>query len=70
MQGNVTEWCYDDLNNYPVDSEEAIEDADFCVLRDGSFRGQPREIRSADRNFYQPGLRRYVLGFRAARTYP
>ena len=59
MQGNAYEWCYDVSEHYPVDSEEAIEDASGTEevsdavarsLRGGSFYSLSSFIRSASRN--------------------
>jgi eukaryotic-like serine/threonine-protein kinase len=79
MQGNVYEWCYDEYGNYPSSKEEAtsdepslypIEDADYRVLRGGSFNYRSSFVRSAYRCSFQPDARDDSFGLRPSRSYP
>jgi formylglycine-generating enzyme required for sulfatase activity len=71
--GNVWEWCED---NWHADYKGAPQDgslwqggdASLRVLRGGSWGGIPDLLRSAHRDWSQPGDRNYIIGFRAART--
>jgi formylglycine-generating enzyme required for sulfatase activity len=40
----------------------------YRVLRGGSWDNSARYLRSAGRNYFDPGYRGYVLGFRLVRT--
>ncbi|MCP4887762.1 MAG: SUMF1/EgtB/PvdO family nonheme iron enzyme, partial [Planctomycetaceae bacterium] len=78
MQGNVQEWCYDAYKRYPASSDEAladepetgvVADTERRVLRGGSFRNPPSDVRSANRNAIQPAYPNPDTGLRPARTY-
>jgi formylglycine-generating enzyme required for sulfatase activity len=73
VHGNVWEWCEDDwhenYNGAPRDgSVWAGGDASYRVLRGGSWVSLPQNLRSANRNSYQPDVRSLSVGFRLART--
>jgi formylglycine-generating enzyme required for sulfatase activity len=79
MLGNALEWCQDSMAYYPTAAEgKAVEDVEDTkditdklnrVLRGGSFFSQPRNVRSADRNWNVPTTRFTGVGFRPARTF-
>ena len=70
MHGNVWEWCEDDWHdNYeraPSDGSAWIDQprSEYRVLRGGSWGGDPRNCRSACRDWSNPGDRNGVRGFR------
>ena len=74
MNGNVWEWVEDcwrgDYKGAPANGKARTDcGADASrVLRGGSWSYGPRDLRSADRNYDNPGSRYYNVGFRAART--
>ncbi len=75
VHGNVWEWVQDRWHgNYdgaPVDGSAWDRgDGSARVARGGSWRGEPRNLRSADRRRVRPGNRDGNLGFRLARTLP
>ena len=69
MHGNVCEWCRDyyDAKFYAkaknIDPENTTESR-FRVLRGGSWYGNPKTCRAANRFWVIPGYRNYVSGFR------
>jgi formylglycine-generating enzyme required for sulfatase activity len=73
MHGNVWEWCED---NWHPNSEDAPQDGSVWkggdkslrVLRGGSWRNSPHNLRSANRVRGRPGNRSSDVGFRVART--
>jgi formylglycine-generating enzyme required for sulfatase activity len=74
MHGNVWEWCqdswHDNYNGHPPTDGSAWNGGDesLRVLRGGSWRNNPQNIRSATRNkLYREG-RMLEIGFRVART--
>jgi len=75
MHGNVWEWVQDVWHgNYlgaPVDGTAWMSGGDHArrVLRGGASYGNPRDLRSASRNWNTPDFRVSVIGFRIARTY-
>ena len=67
MLGNVWEWCQDSYGKYPSDdlTDPAGPGAGSArVVRGGSWRGEPRLCRSANRDWNNPGLRHLSFGFR------
>ena len=73
VHGNVEEWVQDCWNRRyegaPVDGS-ALETGNctYRTLRGGSWRDQPRFLRSAYRNSFVAKFRRPVVGFRVARA--
>ena len=79
MYGNVYEWCFDPLQDYPKEENmftvdhpptDEITDSNRRILRGGSFFFPPMSIRSASRSSLQPGSRPNLTygGFRPVRT--
>ncbi|MEO1610517.1 MAG: SUMF1/EgtB/PvdO family nonheme iron enzyme [Pseudomonadota bacterium] len=72
MHGNVGEWVSDWYGTYergPQTDPEGPNTGQGRVLRGGSWYNYARDLRSASRSNYWPGLRYTNLGFRLARTY-
>ena len=71
MSGSVWEWCQDWFGNYPsgsvTDTVGPSSGADR-VVRGGSWSGDARYCRSANRSRNKPGDRNNSLGFRLARA--
>jgi formylglycine-generating enzyme required for sulfatase activity len=70
MHGNVWEWCSDWLGDYPAGTAIDPRGPDtgvYRVLRGGSWSDFGRDVRSADRDGYVPGLRGRVIGLRLSR---
>ena len=74
MRGNVWEWVEDsyhaDYKGAPTDGTAWIGEnsSSYRVYRGGSWNYTPWDLRSADRNWGEPGVRYSDLGFRVART--
>jgi formylglycine-generating enzyme required for sulfatase activity len=77
MHGNVWEWCedvwHDNYKGAPTDGSAWLSGGDSSrrVLRGGSWSNDGDDCRSAYRNYYEPGVRVNVIGFRvvvSART--
>jgi formylglycine-generating enzyme required for sulfatase activity len=71
MLGNVSEWtCSAYEMKYAGAERRCIPKGDGArrVFRGGSWGGEPRFVRSANRGRFTPGLRNFFLGFRLART--
>ncbi len=77
MHGNVWEWVedvwHDSYQGAPTDGSawtdgEGENSSRNRVYRGGSWNFNPRYLRSADRNRYDPDIRINNLGFRVART--
>jgi formylglycine-generating enzyme required for sulfatase activity len=74
MHGNVWEWCEDDWQDSyqgaPTNGSARTSAGQSVsrVLRGGSWLNDPQLLRSADRNWNQPGFRIDHVGFRLART--
>ncbi len=72
LHGNVWEWCWDgyDSGYYaqsPAADPAGPVQATYRVIRGGSWLFEPRDARSAYRNWNAPGYRSSYLGFRVAR---
>jgi formylglycine-generating enzyme required for sulfatase activity len=76
MHGNVDEWCEDHWHkNYedaPTDGSAWLTEDESAnrILRGGSWRSDPRNCRSAYRNFPSPDFRNYNVGFRVVCSAP
>jgi formylglycine-generating enzyme required for sulfatase activity len=76
MHGNVWEWCqdhwYQDYNNAPTDGSAWLsqENTSLRVVRGGSWYADPRDCRSAYRNFDDVDHRNTNMGFRMACSAP
>jgi len=74
MAGNCYEWVWDSYRNYASDESGVLSDpqvdlaSSSRVIRGGAFDFTARDLRSADRYFYDPGLRVDFLGFRCVRV--
>ena len=73
MHGNVSEWCSDwhDASYYaksPTDDPTGPATGSIRVGRGGAWVHNAGYCRSAVRNLYEAGYRRYRLGFRVAAT--
>ena len=72
MHGNVYEWVQDWYGDYPagpVTDPTGPATGNDRVLRGGSWSGDARDTRSANRgSFYYPGYRDGDIGFRVARA--
>ena len=70
MLGNVWEWTTDGYEAYPGGSQRdpLVKAGSGRVYRGGSWCRNPRYVRAADRDGYDPGYRYGVLGFRLARS--
>jgi formylglycine-generating enzyme required for sulfatase activity len=71
MYGNVFEWCYDDLAEYP--SGEAIDwigskESGLRILRGSGYGSivSQGSFRSAHRSYWEPEVKRPWCGFRVA----
>lgn len=75
MHGNVLEWVedvsHDNYTGAPTDGSvwKVGGDSARRVLRGGSWYGNPRDLRSANRDRSTPGFRLSGTGFRIARTF-
>lgn len=73
MLGNVWEWTaswfepYEGFKSYPYPGySQAYFDGEHRVLRGGSWTTRPWSLRSSFRNWYHPGVRQILAGFRCA----
>jgi len=72
MLGNVWEWCYDEYGPYAgMATEDPVRSTSSSttghVLRGGSWYGNARNVRSANRSDNAPSSRDNFLGFRLLR---
>jgi len=71
MHGNVLEWCWDWLGNYPSqanDNPSGPASGTGRVYRGGCWYFQANQIRSAYRFGNNPNMRSFIIGFRVARS--
>ncbi|MEG4285913.1 ergothioneine biosynthesis protein EgtB [Microcoleus sp. A006_D1] len=75
MLGNVWEWtastfdAYPGFESYPYRGySEVYFDGEHRVLKGGSWATFPQAMRSTFRNWYYPGVRQIIAGFRCAIT--
>ncbi len=73
MLGNVWEWtvstfdAYPGFESYPYRGySQAYFDGEHRVLKGGSWATPPQTLRSSFRNWYDPGVRQIIAGFRCA----
>jgi len=67
ISGNVWEWVSDWYGNYTSGRQQNPQgpSSDSSrVIRGGSWSGDPRDVRASYRDFYVPGFRSGVMGFR------
>jgi formylglycine-generating enzyme required for sulfatase activity len=67
MHGNVREWCSDWYSRYPTRSltdPSGPKAGTLRVLRGGTYRSEPRLVRSAARGYCNPQDPNCVFGFR------
>ena len=75
MLGNVWEWtdswfdAYAGFKSYPyVGYSQVYFDRHHRVLKGGSWATRPWALRCSFRNWYHPGVRQVLAGFRCARS--
>jgi gamma-glutamyl hercynylcysteine S-oxide synthase len=73
MLGNVWEWtastfdAYPEFESYPYKGYSQVYfDGEHRVLKGGSWATPPQTLRSSFRNWYHPGVRQIIAGFRCA----
>jgi formylglycine-generating enzyme required for sulfatase activity len=79
MHDNANEWCHDMFalyspgsgGRYSEDLEDKrdVNDSFNRILRGGSFRSHPVDVRCADRGWNTPAHKYYDVGFRPVRTF-
>ncbi|HLO49193.1 MAG TPA: ergothioneine biosynthesis protein EgtB [Kamptonema sp.] len=74
MLGNVWEWtnswfqAYEGFEHYPYPGySQTYFDNEHRVLKGGSWATRPWALRSSFRNWYHPGVRQIIAGFRCAK---
>lgn len=75
MMGNVMEWCINSYHPYPLnDNSELLQfdpsDNEPRILRGGSFRSSPRDLRCASRSKLSPSKSQDDIGFRIVTERP
>ena len=76
MHGNVSEWCQDLIEDYPV---RPVTDpkgparregglGGYRIFRGGHFQSSPDSVRSSERRDWVPNDRLNYIGFRLAKT--
>jgi formylglycine-generating enzyme required for sulfatase activity len=71
MHGNVLEWCWDWLGNYPAEEQtdpQASSSGESRVSRGGCWRFPALQPRSAFRFGNKPFLQSHLVGFRIVRS--
>ena len=71
MHGNVLEWCWDWMADYPRAAQidpQGPASGTMRVYRGGSWRFAPHQARSAFRFGNHPHLKIFLTGFRVARN--
>ena len=67
MSGNVDEWCLNKYDDPKAPRAKQIDNfGEMRVLRGGSWGSNPRNVRTAARNFGRPARRLFKIGFRLA----
>ncbi|MEG5035095.1 SUMF1/EgtB/PvdO family nonheme iron enzyme [Microcoleus sp. AT3-D2] len=76
MLGNVWEWTASTFDAYPGFESSPYRgysqvyfDGEHRVLKGGSWATFPQALRSSFRNWYYPGVRQIVAGFRCAKEF-
>jgi formylglycine-generating enzyme required for sulfatase activity len=67
MNGNVFEWCWDLVGNYPSGAQTDPRGASsgyIRMIRGGSWLHSAANVRSAHRSSHAPSDRRHYVGFR------
>jgi iron(II)-dependent oxidoreductase len=74
MLGNVWEWTdswfdgYEGFESYPYQGySQTYFDGEHRVLKGGSWATRPWALRASFRNWYHPGVRQIIAGFRCAK---
>ncbi len=78
IHGNMTEWCQDwYFDEFPEPGEggvvvDGLDDRPgvYRNLRGGEYIATDQTIRTSDRDYEEPPIESYAVGFRLARTYP